>query len=188
MALAGALAALVPASCVGSVTAGALDEEVRSRGGGLGQSLVLDAVDTVEAELGVEAVELRLVTLAPSQVHMEVRVPGTERDVDSWSYGTSGLYGGRGLSGPDPVAVSAGGPPIETLLFRPADARLDRFDATVDEAIAQAALDGGYAQSATISRPGGGQGPVTTVTVTDDRATVVVTFAADGSVAEVRQT
>lgn len=188
MALAGAVAALVPASCVGSVTAGTLDEEVRSRGGGLGQDLVLEAVDAVEAELGVEAVELRLVTLAPSQVHMEVRVPGTERDVDSWSYGTSGLYGGRGLRGPDPVAVSASGPPIETLLFRVADARLDRLDATVDEAIAQAGLAGGYAQSATVSRAGGGPGPVTTVTVTDDRSTVVVTFAPDGTVAEVRQT
>ncbi len=169
----GLAASLLLTGCVGSVSRGDFDEEVQSRGGGLGADLPLDALDALEARLGDDVV-LKSVTLTAGQGTFEVRV--REQEVDSYRYGTSGLYGGEGLSDPTPVPVVGR---LGPNLFRPQRIAFDRMDDIVDEAIDEADLDGGYAQTVFIDRLPGGR-PTITVTVVNERQTVPVVFQADG--------
>lgn len=178
----------VLAACVGSVTKQDLDEEMRSRGsGGIGERLLTEAVQAVLDALGARDVHMRSLTASPGQVTMHVRVPETS-NIDSYDYGTSGLYGGRGLDGPSPVSVSRDGPPLETQVFLASEAGVDRFDEMADQALAEAALAGGYVEGATIRRSEAHGGPVVTIRVTNERTTgVAVSFTPDGSLIGVEQ-
>jgi hypothetical protein len=185
-----ALVALVGASatagCIGSETRESFDEEVHARGGGLTQELVIDAVDAVEEDTGADTIKLRSFTTSAGRVSLEVQVPGSVEDLDSYSYGSSGLYGGGGLDGPDPVARSGSEAPLEAQVFTLDEAGIDRFDAMVDQAIAEADLPGGWASSASVTR-GEQAAPVISVTVTNVRRTVSVIFAPDGTVQAVNR-
>jgi hypothetical protein len=178
----GALLALVATlgltSCVGSVNRDEFDDEVQSRGGGLGSELVADAIAALEEELGDDGLAVSSITFHASQATIEVLVPGTGGDVDSYNYGTSGLYGGGGLSEPTPVEV-ADAAALEGELFRVARLDIDAIDDMVDEAIEVADLDGGYARNGFVSRDGG-QRVVVTITITNERTEVPVRFGADG--------
>lgn len=174
--LLGLAAAVLLTGCAGSIGRGSFDEEVQSRGGGLGSDLPLDALDALEEELGDDVV-LRSVNLTAGQGVFEVRVPGSRQNVDSYRFGTSGLYGGEGLS--DPTPVPTGGTPLEPTLFRAERIAFDELDDMVDEALEEADLEDGYAQSVSINRSPG-ERPTITVTVANERETVPVEFSADG--------
>jgi hypothetical protein len=172
------------AACIGSQTREAFEDEIHARGGGLSQRLAVEAVGAVEDELHVDGVRLRSLTLTPGQVTLEVQVPGSVEDLDSYRYGTSGMYGGGGLSGPEPVARSFDEAALEGQVFTPEQAGVDRLDEIVDAALREADLPGGYATSATVVRLGGQPDPQTAVVVTNVRRTLTVTFAPDGTVLE----
>jgi hypothetical protein len=109
VALVAVLGAATTAGCIGSETRESFDDEVHARGGGLTQELVIEAVDAVEEDTGADALKLRSFTTSAGRVSLEVQVPGSLEDLDSYSFGSSGLYGGGGLDGPDPVARSGTG-------------------------------------------------------------------------------
>lgn len=176
---------LALASCVGSVSTEQFNDEVHERGGGLSRHVIVDAVAAVGEDQRVDVVQLRSLSVMPGRVALEVRVPGSVADVDSYTYGTSGLFGGGGLDGPEPVHTSSTDQPLESAVFTTEAAGVDGFDEVVDAAIAEADLPGGYATGAEIARPGGGAGPTIEVTVTNDRRTVVVTYSPDGTLLEV---
>jgi hypothetical protein len=177
--------AFLVGGCVGSIDRGEFDDEVHARGGGLSQDVIVDAVDEVGAAQDEATVQMRSVTVMPGRVALEVRVPGTPEDVDAYTFGTSGMFGGGGLDGPEPVTTSATDQPLESSVFTLEQAGVERFDGMVDEALTQADLPGAYATSATIHRPAGSPAPQIEVSVTNDRRSVSVTFAADGTVLEV---
>jgi hypothetical protein len=177
---------LALASCVGSVSTEQFQDEVHERGGGLGRQVIVDAVEAVGDDQGTDLVQVRSLSVLPGRVAMEVQVPGSLEDVDAYTYGTSGVFGAGGLDGPEPVHTSSTDQPLESAVFTTEEAGLERFDELVDDAIAQADLPGGYATGAEIARPSGtSAGPATRVTVTNERRTVTVTFAADGTLLEV---
>lgn len=180
-----AVVAFVLASCVGSVDQDEFNDEVHERGGGLSHEVIDDAVAAVAADQGIEAVQVRSMSVMPGRVALEVRVPGSIEDVDAYTYGTSGMFGGEGLDGPEPVHTSAVEQPLESAVFTTEQAGIQRFDDLVDQAIAEADLPGGYATGATIDRPEGSRQPVVEVTVTNARRTVTVVFTADGTLVEV---
>lgn len=181
---AGALVVLLAvgplAACIGSETRDAFDDEVHARGGGLTRDLVIDAVDAIEQDTGADSLKLRSLATTAGRVRLEVQVPGTVEDLDTYS------YGGGGLSGPDPVARSSTEAPLEAQVFTLDEAGIDRFDDMVDQARAEADLPGGWASTASVSR-GGQAEPVISVTVTNVRRTVSVTFSPDGTVLEVQR-
>jgi hypothetical protein len=172
------VSALVLTSCAGSISRGSFDAEVQARGGGLGSDLPLDALDALDDELEGE-LALHSMAISPSLATIEVRVPGTEDELDSYHYGTSGLYGGGELSDPTPMAAATAGGPLGPTLFRPERIAFDRLDEVVDEAIDEADLEDGYAQDILINR-NPGERPTITVTVANERDHVSVTFSADG--------
>ncbi|HMG45575.1 MAG TPA: hypothetical protein VK611_29855 [Acidimicrobiales bacterium] len=183
--LAGAATVLV--ACVGSVTRDDLQEEVESRGGGLSQEVLLDAVAAVADDQGEATPRLRSVSVVASHVALEVMVPGTTEDLDAYDFGTSGMFGGRGLDGPEPVARSSTEESLESTVFTAEAAGLRRFDAMVDAALEEADLARGHASGATIARPAAGTDPQTTITVSDRRRTVSVTFGPDAVVVGVQR-
>jgi hypothetical protein len=84
------------------------------------------------------------------------------------------------------MSRSAGDPPLATQVFAPEAAGIDRLDDMVDRALEAADLPGGWAEGASVRMPPEGDtAPVTTVTVTNERRTVAVTFAADATQLEV---
>lgn len=181
------LAAVPLAACIGSQTRDDFEEEMHARGGGLSQRLAVEAVDAVEERLHVDEVQLRSIGVGPGRVTMEVQVPRTTEDLDTYGYGTSGMYGGAGLSDPEPVARSFDEAALEGQVFTLEEAGVDHLDATVDAAVEEADLPGGYATAATVVRLPGQPGPQTSVTVTNVRRTVTVLFSADGTLVEVQR-
>lgn len=179
-------AVLALTGCVGSITRDDLDEEIRARGtAGMGQRLALGAVDAVREELRTDDVDVRSLTLSPGRAALEVRVDGPTEALDAYHYGTSGLYGGKGLDGPTPVQLSPDGPSLDDQVFPAGSAGLERLNDMVDEARRQADLRGGYVDRVTISRPNDVPDPVINIIVTDQRTTTTVAFAPDGTVVEV---
>jgi len=182
----GALAIVAVATgCIGSTTRASFDDEVHRRGGGLSQDLVHDAVAAVgRAQHAGPADQVRLVsvTVQPARVAVDAQVPRTTDDVDAYTFGSSGMYGGKGLGGPQPVHRSSTDQPLESSTFDVTDAGVGRFDRMVDRAIDAAHLPGGYATGATISRPLAGQPPQTVVTVTNRRRTTTVSLTPSAQV------
>jgi len=177
------------ASCVGSVSRQQFEDESQARGGGLSQDVILDALVAVADDQGADPVQLRSVSVMPSRVSLEARVPGSPEDLDAYSFGTSGQLGGDGLDGPEPVARSSTEAPLESTLFTAQAAGVRRFDEMVDAALEEADLPGGYASGATITKPDAGAGalPQTVVTVTNVRRTVTVALSPDVSILGVQR-
>jgi hypothetical protein len=186
-----AAVAVLAAGC--SVSSRDVVEEAQARGGGLSGELVAVAVGAVAEDQDVDTVALRSVTVVFTRVVLEVGVPAEEglaavEAVEVYEYGTSGRFGGRGLSGPQDVDLPVTGAPLAPTLFTLAQAGVERFDAMVATALREAGLDGAHASVATIARPGGGGEPQTVVTVTDGDGAgddVQVTLGPDGTVLEV---
>jgi hypothetical protein len=175
------LLAVAPlAACVGSESRQSFEDEVHARGGGLSQELAAQAVDAVESELHVDSLRLRSLDVTPGHVGMEVQVPHRVEDLDRYGYGTSGMYGGG-------VARSFDEASLEAQVFTLRQAGVDHLDETVDRAVDEAGLPGGYATGATVVRLPGEPDPQTAVTVTNVRRTITVTFGSDGSVLDVQR-
>jgi hypothetical protein len=176
---------MVLGACIGSIGHDTFEDRMRARGGGLDGGLLADAVDAIAADLDVDEVRLRSVTVAPGYVTLQVQVPTDPDELDTYRFGSSGLYGGRGLSGPVPVGRGPNDPPLDDQLFGLETAGSARFDAMVTEALRAAEVERGWASGATIVRSGAGEDVVTTITVTNDRRTATVSFAPDGTLLEV---
>ena len=181
-ALVAVLGVAVLGGCIGSISDEDFDRKVQERGGGLSEDLTQEAVAALRDELHGDSVELTLISVMPSRVVMEVRVPGTAEDLDQYSYGTSGAHGGVGLDGPEPIPHQES---LEGELFRADQVALDDIDEMVDTALAEADLAGGYAEGVSISRPGTGSDLGITVAVKNERRTLYAKFAADGTLLEV---
>ena len=127
--------------------------------------LALDAVAELEEELGVD-VRVASLTLALTRVDVLVPTSGRSGSLDAYRYGTSGAFGGRGFSGPTPVAADPGDL-REGAAFDPDDAGLEHLDAVVDDARAVAALPGAWVARVEVRRDATAGEPRTTVTVSD---------------------
>jgi len=165
------VAALVLSGC-GGISLSELDEEAQSRGGGLGETLVLEGIKAVEEEIGAE-VRFTSMSLSRDSMSMSVLVPGQDDELDSWIYRSNG-----DLIGPDPVSGVGEAEEVERQLIDPADVALDELDEVIDDAIARADFSGGYATSLTVLRQQ--EGITITVSVTSPRDTVHLQYRADG--------
>ena len=173
-----AMAAVALLASCGGTSRSDFDAEVQARGGGLGSSLALEAVDALREELG-DDLAFRSFTMTAGQVNVEVLIPGTDDELDSYRYGTSGLYGGGGLSDPTPVAGVGGAAELRPFLFRPERIAFDRFDQVVDDALDQAGIEGAWAETLRVGRSG--DRAVITVSIDSPRERVDVTFRGDGT-------
>ncbi len=171
------VAAALVAACGGTGRA-EFDEEIQARGGGLGSALALESIAALQEELG-DDLAFRSFTMTAGQVTIEVLVPGSTDEVDSYRYGTSGLYGGGGLSGPSPVPGVGDTASLRRMLFRTQRIAWDDLDRIVDDALAAADLARGYAQTVRVDRTG--PRPEIVVNVTSPRQSVPVRFRADGT-------
>lgn len=177
--LAGALvvAAVALTSCVGAgaVNQGAVTAEVQRRGGGVTTALVDDALAAVAEETGEDPLVVHSITATLATVVIVVPATDGSGGRESWRYGTSGIYGGRGLEGPD-VAEE---PAFETFPVRVGDLDVDAHGATAREA----GGPGRWVESYTVARPAAGAEPVTTVVVADGvDAPSPVVLDADGAI------
>jgi len=170
-------AALVLTGC-GGISLTELDEEAQSRGGGLGETLVLQGIDAVEEEIG-DDVRFTTMTLSRDSVSIDVLVPGQDDELDNWIYRSNGE-----LLGPDPVSGVGEADELRPLLIDPAEVALEDLDEIIDDALAEADLTGGYAQSVTILRQQ--EGVTITVSVTSPRDTAQVLYRGDGRRREVQ--
>ncbi|HEU5151852.1 MAG TPA: hypothetical protein VFU19_15245 [Iamia sp.] len=175
--LSGALvvATVALTSCVGigAVDRGRVTAEAQQRGGGVTTALVDEAIAAVAAETGADPLVVHAVTATLARVTVVVpAADGAGRE--AWTYGTSGLYGGRGLEGPDRPDEPGGEP------FPVAVGDLDVDGATA--AARAAAGPGLWVASVTIGRPATGGEPATTVAVDDGSGPTPVVIDADGAV------
>jgi hypothetical protein len=169
-------AALLLTSC-GGISKGELEEEAQARGGGLGETLPIEALDAVEEELGEEP-QFTGMYIDWENMSVTVLVPGTDDALDTYSYNAS-----SGLFEPSPVTGVA--PPDElrrTLMTRD-DVALDDLDEIIDDAIERADLEGGYADYVTINRLGSDRTQID-VTVTSPRRTATITYRGSGDFVE----
>ena len=191
------VAAAISVGCVESSRE--VVREAQARGGGVTAELVTDAVAAVADRQGIDTVELRSVSVAFTQVALEVAVPADEpadgdadaegedtRDLAAYEYGTSGRFGVHGLGPAQEVMRSSTEAPLSASLFTLEDAGVERLDEMVDASLDAADLDAGYVAGATIARPPAGGAPQTVVAVTDGRRTVDVVLGPDAAVVEVR--
>jgi len=163
-----------------------LRDEVRSRGGGLRQDVVWDALDDIadREDVDPEALRIQSVDVTISHVVVELEVP--ENHMAAYDYAVSATFGSDGTGGPDLVGRDSEGGG-DGQLYGSDDAGLERFDEMVATALEEADLPDGYPEKATITRPEDSEAPRTVVTVVDDHRRVDVHLAPDGSVIEVER-
>lgn len=176
------VAALGLTSCVGigAVNRGAVTARAQERGGGVTAGLVADALDAVAEASGQDPLRVQALTASFTTVTLVVAGSGGDGGLESWRYGTSGMYGGRGVTGPEPV----GGEVVAGTLFTAEEAGLDGLDAMVDRARATAGRPGGWVETVTVTRPVAGEAPTVTLLVSDRGHEVAVVMAPDGTPVE----
>ncbi len=154
---------------IGAVNRGAVTSEAQRRGGGVTGALVEEAFAAVEAEVGRP---LDTVVSATATLATVVVVVDDGAGPVSYRYGTSGLYGGRGVEGPERV-VPADEVPART--FPASAVSAEAFDAAVDRARA-AAPEGAWVDSVTVTvTVGAGEaGPRASVVLATRLETVTV--------------
>lgn len=176
--LAGALvvAAVALTSCagIGTVNQGRLTAQAQQRGGGVTTGLVDEAIAAVAEASGRDPLEVHSLTAALTVVTIVVPASDGSGGREEWRYGTSGLYGGRGVEGPSVSEAPAFG------TFPLAVGDLD-VDGAVDTAFAETG-PGRWVQTYTVARPADGAEPVTTVVVAGAGAPSPVLLDADGAV------
>jgi hypothetical protein len=168
------VAAVALTSCVGigAVTEGDVRTRAQERGGGVTTNLVDDAIAEVSAATGQRPLEVHSITATLAQVTIVVPAEGGNGR-DAWTYGTSGLLGGKGLEGPTPAAEPAFATfPVEV-------GQLD-VDGLADRAREEAGGAGRWVDSVTVARLSEGAEPITTVVVTDGGVPSPIQFDADG--------
>ena len=165
-------AAVLLTAC-GGITEAELEQEAQSRGGGLGSTLPLEAIDAIEAETG-EPVILRTMSMSLNSLTIETLVPGHDDQLDSWTYRSGG-----NLDGPSPVTGVPNAGELRRTLVDPDRIAIDDLDELVDDAIEEADLPDGYAQSVFISRSSPDRVTIS-VGVTNPRETVHVDYRGNG--------
>lgn len=140
--------ALVLAGCgYGAESEESLTREAQERGGGVTGDLVVSALTAVEADAGRD-VPVVQVSAALATVDVVVVAADGDDELEVYRYGTSGLLGGKGLSGPEPTPGPA------RAGFRPEDVTADAFDAAVGRARTRQG-EGRHVATVTAVRPEG---------------------------------
>jgi len=170
--------AVAVGGCVGATSRDEFDAEVIERGGGLVPALPLDAIATLEAELGTDDAAFEQITITPQArvVSMTVQDPSRPSNLDDY------VVREGDLSDPRPVQLS-GGESLESALFSaddvPALGRLDELGAT---AARELGIDDGVVTSVVVSRAGGDLRLL--MSVESDRARGSAVFTPDGELVE----
>jgi hypothetical protein len=171
------LGAAVLLSACGGISKSELEEEAQARGGGLGESLPLEALDVLEDELGQPA-QFTGMYLDWENVSVTVLVPGSDDELDQYSY-----HATRGLSDPTPVTGVAPADELRPTLMTRDDLALEDLDEIIDDAVERADLEGGYADNVSINRLGSDRTDIT-VTVTSPRRSATVLYRGNGDFVE----
>jgi hypothetical protein len=169
-------AALLLTAC-GAIPKSELEEEAHARGGGLGETLPLEALDAVEEELGEEP-QFTGMYIDWENVSVTVLVPGRDDELDQYSYHAS-----RGLADPTPVTGVAPADELRPTLMTRDDLALEDLDEIIDDAVERADLEGGYADNVSINRLGSDRTDIT-VTVTSPRRSATVVYRGNGDFVE----
>jgi hypothetical protein len=165
-------AALVLAGC-GGISRDELDEEVQARGGGLGETLPLEALAELEEELGEPPIVSGMY-ISLNSVSIEALVPGTDNELDDWIFNSGGL-----VTGPTPVTGVAPAEELRRTLMDPSRLAIDELDEIVDDALAEADLEDGYAQNISINRTRPDLITIA-VTVANERDTARIEYRGNG--------
>jgi hypothetical protein len=169
-----ALGVALLASACGGISTTELDEEAQARGGGLGETLPLRALERLEEELG-EVPRFTGATLSRESISITVLVPGSDDELDGYIFQANG-----DLIGPDPVNGAGTPDEIAAQLMEVDDIAFDELDEIVDEALAHTDFEGGYARTVGIFRVPGDD-PVINVSITSPRRDGEVRYRADGT-------
>lgn len=177
-------AALLLTGCVGTVDRSEFEAEIRARGGGFDQDLVVDAVDDIAARVGTGDFEITSLSAVPlsNVVSMQVRDPRAPAQLDDYAFREGSL------TSSEPVQVSAtddlGARALPITAFA-----VDGLDAMVDEALAEYGTEGGYVDLVTfvIAPAPEGAEPQGTIRLglESPRSTATATFTAAGELVSV---
>jgi hypothetical protein len=171
------LGAAVLLSACGGISKSELEQEAQARGGGLGERLPIEALDAVEEELGEEA-RFTGMYIDWESVSVTVLVPGSDDELDQYSYHASG-----GLADPTPISGVAPADELRPTLMTRDDLALEDLDEIIDDAVERADLQGGYADNVSINRFDSDRTDIT-VTVTSPRRSATVTYRGNGDFVE----
>jgi hypothetical protein len=169
-------AALLLAGC-GGISSSELEDEAQARGGGLGSTLPIEALDAIEEETGTP-IEFTGFNLWYSSVSVTILVPGSDDELDTYTYTSNGDL-------LDPTPVSGVGPAEEvrpTLMTRD-DVAIEDLDDIIDDAIERADFDGGYASNVQVDRTSSDRTTIT-VSITSPRRSATVTYRGNGEFLE----
>ena len=133
------VAAVVLTSCIGTISRQDFEEEIRSRGGGFRQELVLEVVADLEGRLGSDDLSVGLLSVTPSSatVVVEVRDPAAPANLDRY------VYHRGDLTSAEPVRLSASDD-LDAETVPLSALALDRLDEMVDAALGEYGVAGAY--------------------------------------------
>lgn len=179
------VAVLLLSGCIGAIKRDEFEAEVKSRGGGFDESLVINAVETVGDRLGTRDFEIMTLVASPltQVVTMKVIDPRNPNNVDDYTIRGGSIYSVH------PVKVSAS-EDIESEAFALRSVALDRLNEMADEALAEYEAEGGYVGSVSIrARPAVGNPeevePRISVSLESARARATADFQTDGTLISV---
>jgi hypothetical protein len=183
VALAGVLALAASATgCIGVIDRDEFDAMVDSRGGGLSNDLVIDALTRVAARVEAADLELTELTVSPGArvVVMTVRDPVRRDQLDRY------VVSGSAIRDVTPVRVGANDD-VDAEAFRVSQVPvLVDLEAAGDRALAELDFEGGHVESASVRVV---QGAVqVSLSVSSPRAQGFATFEADGSLRAAQRT
>lgn len=173
-------AVLVLTGCVGTVSRDEFEAEVRSRGGGFDEDLVIEAVDHVARDVGTPDFEITGLTasMPAGVVTMDVRDPKRPDRLDDYT------FRGGDLVSVEPVQLSASDD-LDAEAFPISDFALDQLDEMVDASIEAFDAEDGYAQTVTFHAQPSAEDParlepLVRVHLESSRASAMTTLAPDG--------
>ena len=169
-------AALVLAGC-GGISSSELEEESQARGGGLGATLPMEALDAIEEEIGAPAMFTGL-NLSYSSVSVTILVPGSDDELDTYTFTSNG-----NLLDPSPVSGVGPANELRPSLMTRDEVAIDDLDEIIDDAIERADLDGGYASNVQVNRTSSDRTTIT-VAVTSPRRSASITYRGNGEFLE----
>jgi hypothetical protein len=169
-------ATLLLAGC-GGISNDELEEEAQARGGGLGETLPLEAIDAIQEATG-EPLTFTGLNLSWTSVVLTVLVPGSDDELDTYTYLSNG-----DLLDPTPVSGVAPASELRPTLMQPGDVAIDDLDEIVDDAVQRADLEGGYASNVNVSRSSSDRTTIT-VSVTSPRRSATITYRGNGDFVE----
>ena len=174
--------AAIASGCIGVVDRDEFDALVDSRGGGLSNDLVVDALARVSARVDTTDLELTELTVSPGSrtVVMTVRDPVRRDQLDRY------VVSGSAIREVAPVRVSADDD-LDARAFRVSSAPvLFDLEAAGDRALDELGFEGGHVESASV-RVGQGEAQLS-LSISSPRAQGFAIFGGDGALREARRT